>query len=198
MTWLATVDPLFVHGHVSWIDFLILLIRMLVGFGALMGAVTMMIWFERKAISDMQSRIGPQRWGPFGILQTMADGLKLILKEDLVPEQAEERDPDGRPQQRKHSEPDRLHLGEPGRERDVGADHRQHPTEEHRRQAESGGEGEMRIWVQVLSGEEHHLARQPHLGRELPGGLGELGRGARVQAQLVDDLSFCLRHCSSP
>jgi NADH-quinone oxidoreductase subunit H len=48
-----------------------------------------MIWFERKAISDMQSRIGPQRWGPFGMFQTLADGLKLILKEDLVPEQAD-------------------------------------------------------------------------------------------------------------
>ena len=37
----------------------------------------------------MQSRIGPQRWGPFGMFQTLADGLKLILKEDLVPEQAD-------------------------------------------------------------------------------------------------------------
>ena len=85
---LSSVDPLFSHGF----DFaiaLIVLIKVLVGFGALMGAVTLMIWFERKAISDMQSRIGPQRWGPFGILQTMADGLKLILKEDLIPEQAD-------------------------------------------------------------------------------------------------------------
>jgi len=60
-----------------------------VGFGALMGAVTVMIWFERKAISDMQSRIGPQRWGPFGLFQTLADGLKLIGKEDLVPAEAD-------------------------------------------------------------------------------------------------------------
>jgi NADH-quinone oxidoreductase subunit H len=48
-----------------------------------------MIWFERKAISDMQSRIGPQRWGPFGLFQTLADGLKLIGKEDLVPAEAD-------------------------------------------------------------------------------------------------------------
>jgi NADH-quinone oxidoreductase subunit H len=54
-----------------------------------MGAVIVMIWFERKAISDMQSRIGPQRWGPFGLFQTMADGLKLIGKEDLVPAEAD-------------------------------------------------------------------------------------------------------------
>ena len=88
MNLLASVDPIYTP-HYGWVVWLIVLIRVLVGFGALMGAVTLMIWFERKAISDMQSRIGPQRWGPFGILQTMADGLKLILKEDLVPEQAD-------------------------------------------------------------------------------------------------------------
>jgi NADH-quinone oxidoreductase subunit H len=85
---LSSVDPLFVHG-VDFAIVLIILIKVLVGFGALMGAVTLMIWFERKAISDMQSRIGPQRWGPFGMFQTLADGLKLILKEDLIPEQAD-------------------------------------------------------------------------------------------------------------
>ena len=84
----ASSDPLFAHG-VTGVVILIVIIKVLVGFGALMGSVTIMIWFERKAISDMQSRIGPQRWGPFGILQTMADGLKLIAKEDLVPAEAD-------------------------------------------------------------------------------------------------------------
>ena len=88
MSFWASVDPIYTP-HYGWVVWLIVLIRVLVGFGALMGAVTLMIWFERKAISDMQSRIGPQRWGPFGILQTMADGLKLILKEDLMPEQVD-------------------------------------------------------------------------------------------------------------
>ena len=88
---LSTIDPLFKNGVNSLfgVVVLIVLIKVLVGFGALMGAVTLMIWFERKAISDMQSRIGPQRWGPFGMFQTLADGLKLILKEDLIPEQAD-------------------------------------------------------------------------------------------------------------
>ena len=88
---LGSVDPLFIHGvnGLFGVIVLIVLIKVLVGFGALMGAVTLMIWFERKAISDMQSRIGPQRWGPFGMFQTLADGLKLILKEDLIPEQAD-------------------------------------------------------------------------------------------------------------
>jgi NADH-quinone oxidoreductase subunit H len=88
---LGSVDPLFIHGvnGLLGVIALIVLIKVLVGFGALMGAVTLMIWFERKAISDMQSRIGPQRWGPFGMFQTLADGLKLILKEDLIPERAD-------------------------------------------------------------------------------------------------------------
>jgi NADH-quinone oxidoreductase subunit H len=85
---LASSDPLFAHG-VNGVVLLIVLVKVLVGFGALMGSVIIMIWFERKAISDMQSRIGPQRWGPFGLLQTLADGLKLIGKEDLVPAEAD-------------------------------------------------------------------------------------------------------------
>ena len=88
MSWLASVDPLFAHG-VTWVVVLIVVIKVVAGFSMLMGGVVLMIWFERKAISDMQSRIGPQRWGPFGLLQTLADGLKLLLKEDLVPAEAD-------------------------------------------------------------------------------------------------------------
>jgi len=88
MNWLALADPLFVHG-VTWAVLFIVVIKVVAAFSLLMGAVILMIWFERKAISDMQSRIGPQRWGPFGLLQTLADGLKLILKEDLVPSEAD-------------------------------------------------------------------------------------------------------------
>ncbi len=88
MTTFATVDPLFNHG-VTWAVLLIVIIKAVVGFAALMGSVTLMIWFERKAISDMQSRIGPQRWGPFGLLQTLADGIKLFFKEDLMPAEAD-------------------------------------------------------------------------------------------------------------
>jgi NADH-quinone oxidoreductase subunit H len=85
---LLAVDPLYDNG-VGWVVFLIVLIKVLVVFGALMVAVMLMIWFERKVISDMQSRIGPNRAGPFGIAQTLADGIKLFFKEDLMPDQAD-------------------------------------------------------------------------------------------------------------
>jgi NADH-quinone oxidoreductase subunit H len=82
------VDQLFSFG-LNWEVWLILLIRVLAAFGLLLVATAMMIWFERKVISDMQSRIGPNRAGPWGLLQTLADGTKLIFKEDLLPDQAD-------------------------------------------------------------------------------------------------------------
>ena len=82
-------DPLFPTNNVGLAIFLIVLIKAVVVFAALMVAVILMIWFERKVISDMQSRIGPNRAGPFGLLQTLADGIKLFFKEDLIPEQSD-------------------------------------------------------------------------------------------------------------
>jgi NADH-quinone oxidoreductase subunit H len=89
MSWLlAQGDPLIANG-IQWPELLIIFIRVLVAFGALLGSVTLMIWFERKLISDMQDRIGPNRAGPFGLLQTLADGIKLFFKEDLLPDHAD-------------------------------------------------------------------------------------------------------------
>ena len=81
-------DPLYYFG-MSWPVFWITLIKCLVAFVALLVATAMMIWFERKVISDMQSRIGPNRAGPWGLLQTLADGTKLVFKEDLLPDRAD-------------------------------------------------------------------------------------------------------------
>ena len=81
-------DPLFL-GHISIGVVIIVLVKVGVAFGALMVSVLLMIWFERKLIADMQNRIGPNRAGPFGLLQSLADGIKLFFKEDLVPERAD-------------------------------------------------------------------------------------------------------------
>jgi NADH-quinone oxidoreductase subunit H len=51
--------------------------------------VLFLIWFERKVVARMQDRIGPNRVGPFGLFQSLADMLKLILKEDMVPPQGD-------------------------------------------------------------------------------------------------------------
>jgi NADH-quinone oxidoreductase subunit H len=49
----------------------------------------LMIWAERRVVARMQSRPGPNRTGPFGLLQSLADGVKLALKEDIIPAAAD-------------------------------------------------------------------------------------------------------------
>jgi len=51
----------------------------------LLTAVAYTVWLERKVVGHMQNRWGPQRVGPFGLLQPLADGVKFLLKEDLTP-----------------------------------------------------------------------------------------------------------------
>jgi NADH-quinone oxidoreductase subunit H len=81
------LDPLF--NHFDFTVVMIVVIKVLIAFAALMVSVMAMVWFERKIVADMQNRIGPNIAGPFGILQTLADGIKLFFKEDLVPEKAD-------------------------------------------------------------------------------------------------------------
>jgi NADH-quinone oxidoreductase subunit H len=81
-------DPLFSNG-VDLAVFIVAVVKVVVAFVVLMVSVMLVIWFERKVISDMQNRIGPNRAGPWGILQTLADGIKLFFKEDLMPTQAD-------------------------------------------------------------------------------------------------------------
>lgn len=55
----------------------------------LLVSVLIVIWAERRVIGRMQQRPGPNRFGPLGILQTLADGLKLMMKEDVTPKGAD-------------------------------------------------------------------------------------------------------------
>ncbi|MHB1855023.1 MAG: NADH-quinone oxidoreductase subunit NuoH [Acidimicrobiales bacterium] len=83
-------DPLFVDG-INFAVALAVIIKVVLAFAFLLVSVLMMIWFERKIISDMQNRVGPDRAGPWGILQSLADGTKLFFKEDLLPDRADKR-----------------------------------------------------------------------------------------------------------
>ncbi|MFP5225778.1 MAG: NADH-quinone oxidoreductase subunit NuoH [Actinomycetota bacterium] len=64
---------------------LISTIKAVIVFGALMGSVPLAVWAERRVVAFMQQRLGPNRVGPFGILQGLADGVKLFFKEDIRP-----------------------------------------------------------------------------------------------------------------
>ncbi|HHU09315.1 MAG TPA: NADH-quinone oxidoreductase subunit NuoH [Intrasporangiaceae bacterium] len=61
------------------------LVKAVLIFAYLLVSVLIMIWFERRVIGRMQLRLGPNRNGPFGLLQSLADGVKSMLKEDVRP-----------------------------------------------------------------------------------------------------------------
>jgi NADH-quinone oxidoreductase subunit H len=69
----------------DWLDWILLVARVVVVFFAVLITVMLLIWMERKVAADMQTRMGPMRAGPRGVLITLADGIKLFFKEGITP-----------------------------------------------------------------------------------------------------------------
>ena len=74
---------------ISLISFVWIVVGLLVMFTALSVVVLTMVWLERKVLGRLQRRLGPTRTGPMGLMQPVADALKLILKEDIIPSSSE-------------------------------------------------------------------------------------------------------------
>jgi NADH-quinone oxidoreductase subunit H len=73
----------------DWTLWLEWFIKALVVIFALLTGFAYLTWYERRALARIQSRIGPNRAGPFGLLQPIADAVKLIFKEELTPGRAD-------------------------------------------------------------------------------------------------------------
>ncbi len=69
-------------------DSIALILKLVFVLGVTLNAVPVMVWFERRGSAWIQGRVGPNRVGPFGLLQPVADVLKFVFKENFVPAQA--------------------------------------------------------------------------------------------------------------
>jgi NADH-quinone oxidoreductase subunit H len=72
-----------------WISLVIAFIKVLLILGIFLGLGAYLTWFERKLAGHIQARMGPKLVGPFGLLQPLADGIKLLTKESIIPRNAD-------------------------------------------------------------------------------------------------------------
>ncbi|MGB3735547.1 MAG: NADH-quinone oxidoreductase subunit NuoH [Ilumatobacter sp.] len=85
---IIAIDPLGTGG-LWWKPLAIMLVKVVVIFGVALVATMLMIWGERKIVSGMHNRIGPNKAGPFGLLQSLADGIKAFFKETFTPSKSD-------------------------------------------------------------------------------------------------------------
>ena len=74
---------------IGWADLGWIVLALFIMFNALSVVVLSLTWLERKALGRLQRRLGPTRSGPMGLMQPVADGIKLIIKEDIIPASSE-------------------------------------------------------------------------------------------------------------
>ncbi len=91
ITFLATWITNFLSGFLPevWVTFIVTLLGVIITASFGLVFVIFLIWLERKIAARFQDRLGPNRAGPYGLLQTFADIVKLITKEDVIPEKAD-------------------------------------------------------------------------------------------------------------
>ncbi|MEP6666135.1 MAG: NADH-quinone oxidoreductase subunit H, partial [Nocardioidaceae bacterium] len=82
----VATDDLTAFGHDPW---WVIVIKVILAFLIMLLFTLFNIWLERRVVARMQHRIGPNVHCPFGLLQSLADGVKLMLKEDIVPKAAD-------------------------------------------------------------------------------------------------------------
>ncbi len=81
---MLAIDPILERSLIGW-PIVIVAVKVLIIFVIGLLGTMFMVWFERKVVSGMQNRIGPNKAGPFGTLQTLADGIKSFFKESFRP-----------------------------------------------------------------------------------------------------------------
>ena len=82
----------FAPDGLEWVAFIVAsAILAFIVINAAVMTTAVYTWFERRVLGRFQNRLGPNRWGPFGVLQPIADLLKLISKEDVIPDVADKR-----------------------------------------------------------------------------------------------------------